>query len=157
MNSMKFAIRAIQGIRTLVPTARSSSSGLHLGQALNGAGETCQSCAVEDKVDADGQSNEVGAGCGPSGQEVDAENNGDESRKDRPPPSRKLNYTRTDSQEQPSHDEEGGKQHGHSCRACVRVANQEVSGHPTDDGIQQVQKESMPTKGPNRIYEPQHS
>src|SRR5208337_1162009 len=37
------------------------------------------------------------------------------------------------------------------------MANQEVSSHSANDGIQQVQKESLPSERPNCIDEPQHS
>src|SRR5262249_35470621 len=59
--------------------------------------------------------------------------------------------------ERSTHHEERCKQHGHTLRAGVRMADQEVSGNSTDERVQQVQEEAVPADGGKRVDEPQHS
>src|SRR6266404_2574573 len=141
--------------RTLA--ARLGSSGVRCRQALNSDGETYQGRTVKNEVDADRHPDKIGASCRPSRQKENTEEDRDYSRKDRPPPPGESDSTRPGRAEQPSHDKERSKHHGHSCSACVRVAKQKVSGHYADDRVQQVQEEAVPAKGAKRVYEPQHS
>src|SRR5208337_5599780 len=116
----------------------SNPRGLRIGQAVNGAGESRQGPTVENEVDANHDTNEKGASQRINGQNVHAETDGDESRKNRPPPPGELNNTRPGCPEQPSYDEEYSEHHGHSFCACVRVTNQEVSDPTPNERVQEV-------------------
>jgi hypothetical protein len=74
----------------------SGCSGLLFGQAANGGSETYQGRTVKDQVDADRDTNEVSAGCGLSGQQVDAQSRRDQARKGRPSPHGEPNDTGSD-------------------------------------------------------------
>jgi len=137
--------------------SESGSSALHFGQAANRACETHQRRAVKNEVDADHDSHEIVARRRPGGQKVDTETEGNEPGEDRPSPPGKLDDACPDSAEQPPNNEERCEHHGHSLRARVGMANQEIPSNSTDDRVQQVQEKPMPAEGIERVDQPHHS
>src|SRR5260370_7459447 len=113
------------------PLPGCSESGF--GEAVNRACESHKGGAIKDEIDADREPNEIGAGCGPNGQEVDAEKHGGQAGEDGPSPPGKLHHTRPGCAEHSSNDEEGGKEHSNSSCPAPPLTHHQASYHPPNN------------------------